>query len=54
MNNSTFATREACLRKNIAVVSFFSKLCYTPIFLVQIFPLIETPDSKFKHLYYTP
>ena len=35
------STREGFLRTNIVVVSFFSKLCYTPIFLIHIFPIIE-------------
>ena len=29
-------TREGFLRKNIVAVSFFSKLCYTPIFLIHV------------------
>ena len=33
-------TREGFFKKNIVAVSFFSKLCYTPIFLIY-FPLIE-------------
>ena len=29
-------TREGFLRKNIVAVSFFSKLCYTPVFLIHV------------------
>ena len=31
-----FLTREGFLRKNIVAVSFFSKLRYTPIFLIHV------------------
>ena len=30
------STREGFLRKNIVAVSFFSKMCYTPIFLIHV------------------
>ena len=32
--SNTDVTREGFLRKNIVAVSYFSKPCYTPIFLI--------------------
>ena len=44
-------TREGFLRKKHSCSSIFSKLCFTPIFLIHIFPLNEITSFLFTFIH---